>query len=326
VGGVADDGDGTILLGYHADDSFGPGVRKHVFFQIKDGAGVRVGGTVIGAADAFHFVFSQPSGFTAFSVGSDFGSSFLESWSHDGVFQSRTTVVPFDAQVSGPHPPSSVVGVDPSGGTVAVKTVFSGDKFVTTYRRFDKTGAPETGEVPVDNGGRHVAAVGVALSGHALILSTVSAGNFEARWVARDGTAISNTFMVQYPTAVPAFQFLVDGSLALGFVGGDEPPSRFVSRIEDGAEATGPLPAWLFQRASNALSVVRQGRAYAMWGGAGGECGQDLEVLSTTGKSCGCVKVPGLSISSTVGRDSSLIVPHQNVPACSYDLYPKLLR
>jgi len=210
---------------------------------------------------------------------------------------------------------------------VAVKTVFTDGKFVTTYQRFDKTGAAETGVVPVDNGGRHVAAVGVALSGHALILSTVSDGNWEARWVARDGTSISNTFMVQ-GTGVPAFQFLMDGSLALGFVASrnDDPPSRFVSRIEDGAEATGPLPPWLFQRATNALFVVRQGRGYAMWGGAGGQCGQDLEVLTTTGKSCGCLKVPGLSISSTIGRDGSLIVPHQNVAVCSYDLHPKLLQ
>jgi len=38
------------------------------------------------------------------------------------------------------------------------------------------------------------------------------------------------------------------------------------------------------------------------------------------------LKVPGLSISSTIGRDCSLIVPHQNVAVCSYDLHPKLLQ
>jgi len=116
----------------------------------------------------------------------------------------------------------------------------------------------------------------------------------------------------------------MDGSLAVGFGAFNDPPSSFAQRIEDGAEVAGPLPPWLSQRAANVLFAVRQGRAYATWGG-GGQCGTDLEILTNTGTSCGCVKVPQLSRSASVGRDGSLIVPHQNVAACSYDLYPKVL-
>ena len=323
LSGAGDDGDGAFLLGYHGGSSLGPGVRKHVFFQIKDGAAVRVGGTVLGGEDTGHVVFSQPSGFTVFSVFGDFDNSILESWSHDGAFLARKELAPADPQVSGPHPPSSAVGIDPSGGTAAVKTVFTNGKFVTTYQRFDRNGAPETGEVRVDNGELHVGAIGVALSGHALILSANGSGNWEGRWVAREGAPISKAFTLQGP-AGPKLQFLMDGSLAVGFGAFNDPPSSFAQRIEDGAEVAGPLPPWLSQRAANVLFAVRQGRAYATWGG-GGQCGTDLEILTNTGTSCGCVKVPQLSRSASVGRDGSLIVPHQNVAACSYDLYPKVL-
>ena len=74
--------------------------------------------------------------------------------------------------------------------------------------------------------------------------------------------------------------------------------------------------------------MVRSGKAYATWG-AGGRCGGDLEILAaSSGKSCGCVKVPKLTASASVGRDGSLMVPGRPAggPGCSYDLYPKLLR
>jgi hypothetical protein len=324
LSGVGDDGEGTFLLGYHAD-GFGPGVRKHVFFQIQDHTAVRVGGTVLGGEDTGHVVFSQPSGFSAFSVFGDFGNSALESWSHDGVFQSRTEIAPFVAQDSS-RAPSSAAGIDPSGGTATVKTVFTDGKgFATSYKRFDKHGVAETGDVSVDNGQQGACAVGVAPSGHVLILSLVASSTWEGRWLARDGSPLSSSFTL-HGEGIPRFQFLLDGSLALGFVQEfSEPATSFAYRIEDGATVAGPLPAWLQSRAGNQLYAVRSGKAYATWG-SGGQCGSELELLSISGKSCGCVDVPELSRSSSVGRDGSLIVPHQNVAVCSYDLYPKLLR
>ena len=55
----------------------------------------------------------------------------------------------------------------------------------------------------------------------------------------------------------------------------------------------------------------------------------DLEILAaSSGKSCGCVKVPDLTAATSVGRDGSLIVPGRGAigSGCSYDLYTKLLR
>jgi hypothetical protein len=248
-------------------------------------------------------------------------------------------IVPGDDK-AGRDFPASAADVDPSGGTAVVKSVSTdGKRLTTTYQRFDKNGAAETGEVQIDVGEHQVGAVGVALSGHALILLSLDSGNWQARWVARDGTAISKPFTLQ-GSGNPRFQFLLDGSLALGFVKSPtDPPSSFAYRIEDGAEVAGPLPAWLSQRSRNVLFAVRQGRAYATWGG-GGQCGADLEILAAaSGKSCGCLKVPQLTLlasdpgdtaqhSASVGRDGSLIVPLQRVNDlhCHYDLYPKLLR
>ena len=147
-----------------------------------------------------------------------------------------------------------------------------------------------------------------------------------ARWLSRDGSPLSKTFTVPQTTGAAKLQFLLDGSLAVGSAPSfNDPPSSFQYRIEDGAEVSGPLPDWLSQRSGNLLFAVRSGKAYATWGGSG-QCGSDLEIVANTGKSCGCLKVPGLSRSASVGRDGSLIVPHQNVAVCAYDLYPKLLR
>ncbi|TMF86205.1 MAG: hypothetical protein E6I08_12305 [Chloroflexi bacterium] len=323
--GVGDDGDGTFLLGYFAHDPDRTGPR-HLFFQIHNGSAVRVGGTVFGGEDTTQEVFSQPTGFSVFTP-SDIGGSALDTWSHDGVFVSGTQIAPRHTNAV-PNPPNSIVGVDPSGGTAAVKTFFTSDKgWITTYQRFDKSGAPETGEVQIDSGEHHVRAVGVALSGHALVLLDGTNDTFRAQWLARDGTAISKPFSLQ-SGSFPRFQFLMDGSLALGFVRSyGDPPSLFVSRIEDGAEVAGPLPAWLSQRSLDVVFAIRQGRGYAAFGGdGGGACGADLEVLAApSGKSCGCLKVPHLTREASVGRDGSLMVPGLST-SCSYDLYPKLFR
>jgi hypothetical protein len=53
----------------------------------------------------------------------------------------------------------------------------------------------------------------------------------------------------------------------------------------------------------------------------GGTC-SGVEVLSKNGKSCGCLAVPGVSATTSIGRDGSLIVPRVD----SYELYPLIFR
>ncbi|MFL5426090.1 MAG: hypothetical protein ACJ783_13730, partial [Myxococcales bacterium] len=326
---LGDDGDATFLLGYSKESGFS--IRLYHFFQIQNGSAVRVGDELSGGGDFFSDVYSQPSGFTAlqrFPAG--IGGSALENWSHDGV---RVSSRVFAADESNSELGTSAIGVDPSGGTAAVKTFLTTDKgWITAYQRFDKTGVPETGEVRIDAGERYIFhAVGVALSGHALVVSAVGGRNgqlprLQARWFARDGTAISQPFALQ--TGWPRLQFLMDGSVVLALAPTLLDPFTFVNRIEDGVAVAGPLPDWLQQRSGNQLFPVRSGKAYATWGG-GGQCGSDLEVVASgSGKSCGCLKVPQLSRSTSFARDGSLIVPHLDTPGfgCAYDLYSKLLR
>jgi len=306
--GVGDDLDATFVLGALVGN--GPPANAYSFFRVADGHAERVGGAGFSAPDeTLQLVFSQPSGFTVYA-GFRAGGSDLTSWSHDGALLSRTILEP--------NPPASpadraVIGIDPSGGTAVAGTHSTPDGLVTTYQRFDKKGAPETDQIVIGKGEPFVAAVGVALSGHALVIDETG----KARWVARDGTVLTGQFALSASTRM---QFLADGSLAVG-VG---PDSISGERVEDGATAAGPLPDWLQQRRLNALQVVRSGKAYASWGPAG-QCGSGIEVLATSGRSCGCVAVPGLTTDASVARDGSLIVP-RSTEGCRYDLYPKLLR
>jgi hypothetical protein len=316
--GTSDDGNGTFLLGTLTDFGLGP-FRVERFYEIQGGKAVQVG-KEIQASDATSLdIFSEPSGFSVFRVNVVFGHSTLETWSHDGELVSTTPVAPSSSRVA-----NSAAGVDPSGGTALGRTYFTNDRgWITTYQRFTRSGAAETSEILIDNGEHPVGAVGITLSGHALILVRIGNSSWQGQWVARDGTRIGGTFTVQAPSeGFPIPQFLLDGSLAVGFAG-----APWAFRIEDGSPVPGPLPDWLRQRSLNPFYAIRGGKAYATWG-AGGQCSSDaVEVIATSGKSCGCMSVPDFRSVASIGRDSSLIVPGAlSGPGCTYQLYPKLFR
>ena len=216
----------------------------------------------------------------------------------------------------------SAVGMDPSGGVAAVRTYKSTAEWVSEYQRFDTFGAVESSWVRIDSGAapNQVVAVGVPLSGHALVLEAISSpSSMQARWLNRDGTPLTDWFPVA-GAEFPEFHFLMDGSLVLRFW----PDSDFKYRFEDGKPAVSPLPTWLQQRSLNQFFVVRGGKGYASWGSQG-PCPGQLEVLAaSSGTSCGCMAVPGLLPDASIGRDGSLIVPPQG--SCHYNLYPQFLR
>jgi hypothetical protein len=92
----------------------------------------------------------------------------------------------------------------------------------------------------------------------------------------------------------------------------------FVRIWQDGQTTPSPLPGWLEARKSaDWLFPIHGGTGYAV----GGTCA-GVEVLSTAGRTCGCVAVPGLSALSTIGRDGSLIVPRTD----HYDVYSHLFQ
>jgi hypothetical protein len=328
LGGTSDDGVGNYLLGcmVGADPVF-PG---YFFFTVKDGQAQRIGDTLFGGDETGTFVFSQPSGFSSFNVFGGNGGSHLASFTHEGATRRDETV----AEGNFASSPTSMVGIDPSGGTALVRSAKDGTgSWVTSYRRLDKTGAPRTDWIPLDSSSSQTfaRAVGVALSGDALIfLSGPSFANWRARWVDPAGTPLTGWFALDEQAGVPNLQFLMDGSLALRFRATRFPfaPGPWKARFEDAREATSPAPEWLKERTGNSLFVIRNGAAYASWGVAG-HCDSGLEVIAAgTGQSCGCLGVPNLGNKASIGRDGSLIVPRPEPSAnkCQYDLYPQLLK
>lgn len=330
---TSDDGDGTFALGYTAGGA-GPTFPDYKFFAIENGAAVRIGQEILGGDETATYVYSQPSGFTAFARFGIDDSSSLNTFDHGGNLVSRVSLATGDPT----HPASTEAGVDPSGGTAAAKHVFDSatSTWSTFYDRFDKTGAAETGDVLIDTQDREVRGVGIALSGHALVMVAQTSQQWMGRWIARDGTALTDWFAL--PGAPQRFtraviRFLMDGSVAVGFHGGSQGVKlsdvTYQFAVQDGQTQASALPAWLQARASDVFYVARGGRAYAAWGAQGSCHAGEVEVLgASSGKSCGCLAVPSLAGNSSIGRDGSLMVSErvQNFGTCVWDLYPHLLR
>jgi hypothetical protein len=329
--GTSDDGTGNYMLGYRAGT--GPDFPAYRFFTIQDGKAVPIGGTQFGGDENGTYVYSQPSGFTAFNVVGATRGSAINNWSHDGNLMSSRII----ATGSFTNPPSSAIGIDPSGGIATLVHTRDPNQDVndqTVYQRLDKTGAPESQPVILDKANNAAAAIGVALSGHALAIEGTYPG-FIARWVAKDGTPITEWFAL--PSASgrrPVVRFLMDGGVAVGFDDGSQTLTyanvQWSFEIQDGKTAVNDVPAWLQSRRSSVWYVIRNGRGYAAWGGP--SCASDrIEVLAASGRSCGCTaSVPNLraTIYASIGRDGSLIVPHDDVGSatCRVDLYPQLLK
>jgi hypothetical protein len=324
LGGTSDDGAGNFVLGYTVDSIHT--FPNYLFFTIKDGSAQRIGDTVPGGDNSSTSVFSQPSGFTSFHRDVHDRSS-IRSYGHDGLLTS-TTPITEDVFVSGPS--TSTIAIDPSGGTAIVKS--SQDRsggWTSAYQRSSKTGARETDWVTVDTANNPVRTVGLALSGHALVIYSSDSSRSKARWLDRDGAPITEAFEFAAEDGFPRLEFLMDGSLVLRFLAPRYPfaPGRWKHRFEDGKASVAPVSDWLATRAHQRFYVVRGGRGYVTWGSEG-QCGSRLEVLAASGKSCGCLAVPNLGDLTSVGRDGSLIAPRP--PAqfgrCQYDLYPNLFR
>lgn len=328
LGGTSDDGIGNFVLGYLAGGS-GPRFPNYLFFTIRDGQAQRVGDVVPGSDEGSTAVFSQPSGFSSFHVFGFNNSSRLMSYDHQGTLTGTVPVA--NAAFDFSSTASSGVAIDPAGGTALVRAEDEAGARVTSYRRLDKSGNPETDWIAIDRSTNRVGvgAVGVALSGNVLVIVADDASHRRARWLARDGSALTDWFGPVAGDGFPELQFLMDGSLALRFRARlfPFPKGPWVARFEDGKTAASPAPDWLAQHGGNALFVIRGGRAYATWGSAGA-CGSGLEVVAVSGKSCGCLAVPNLRDPASVGRDGSFIVPRPEPSAnkCQYDLYPQLLK
>ena len=326
-GGTSDDGIGNFVLEWTVDNNRTfPG---YAFFTVQNGNAVEIGERNYGSDSGQSIFFSQPSGFTKISSNEIFDYRTLTHWTHDGAL-SKTIALDGRSEFYGS---AAAIGVEPAGGTVVVVSrKVAGPGWDNVFTRYDKSGTFES-NVPIDDAAlKRVSSIGVDLAGHALVLAydTTAGSGTVARWFDHSGGPLTGWF-----PALPAneFNFLMDGSLVTRggsplTTHGPAPTNHVMVRYQDGQSTPGAPPDWLQARGANRIYVIRNGKGYASWG-SGGSCGGALEVLAVSGKSCGCVSVPGLSAYSSVGRDGSLIVPGGSsapAPQCAYALYPQLLK
>jgi hypothetical protein len=288
---------------------------------VQDGKAKQIGAALAGSDEGFFTMFAQPSGFTLFTTDEAFQDRALQMFSHEGVLLGSV-------QLTNEFPNGDAtrvaVGSDPAGGMAAVRwlTDASHTRF-TTLQRFDSQGHALTGEVDIQTSFVPLA-VGVDLAGNALVItSTGTVGTFQGRWFSRSGKPLTAWFTFEGAPVHAGLNFpemelvqIAGGNLAL------RQDRKFEFVFRDAHEGPEPLPAWLADRSADALFVVRGGRAYATFG-SGGSCGASrMEILASSGRSCGCVAVIG-----AVGRDGSVITTQPRDPIqCTQRLFPQLLK
>ena len=113
----------------------------------------------------------------------------------------------------------------------------------------------------------------MALSGHALAILRTGPGDLSARWLAKDGSAVTSWFAFQ-GQGFPVARLLMDGSVVIGFHPGSQTLTYYdvtwAYRVPDAQAAVEPLPDWLGARPGDVFWPVRNGKGYASVGGAHG--------------------------------------------------------
>jgi hypothetical protein len=335
---TSDDTDGNFVLVHGVDMPNGATFPAARFFTIRDGQAAQIGTTVPGGDSGFFSVWSQPSGFTIYSTNEVSAHRSLATYSHDGAL---VRVEPITTLDSHSLDSSAVAAIDPSGGTAIVRRYPTSTGVTVTYQRYGKDGAAEGPEVGIGTSSP-LFRVGVSLSGDVLVVVGDRKTSLSARWLARDGHALTDWFAAptpaQQPTIPPPeggptglidseFRFLLDGSLLLSDASG----AQFV--YPDAEPRVAATPQWLQERPRATVYVIRGGGGYGVARSA--KCDGSFEILTASGASCGCVQGPDLADptgaptpNAFVGRDGSLIVQRHDGPKCGlgYRLYPGLLR
>jgi hypothetical protein len=305
-----DDGEGTIPLRRTEPES----AVRWSFYDSSTGA---VRWSVRSRAGEIPFILglTQPQGFAGFTAGQ------LWTYAHDGRAVTRTPV---------PVRPD-VFAVDPSGGTiVAGVTHLPGFMYAIGYYRFDKAGQAEASQ-QVASGGPlehndvvRVAAAGIALSGHALVLWAAPNG-CRMRWLDRDGTPL--TAVLDAPSCEQAALFpLLDGSLALQ--SRDSRNDLIVSaRMLDGQPGWTSPPQFLRDNPhvdEEGIALLPGGKGYALRDRSARE---ELRLFDRAGNPCGTLVLPDLSPGTfSVGRDGTLLVQSYASSGCLFRWWPQIFR
>jgi hypothetical protein len=287
------------FVGMYTPGDFGP----ELFNSFSSGGAQQL--DLLGHPSGFGVVFSnQP--FSSFTVLYELGINSFESVTLD------------DGQGGGFEP--LAVAEDPAGGTAVVRNYpLTGANWVTTWQEYDPKSTPTGLELQIGSGEGAIEAVHFLPSGDALVIEQLAVSTVRmAIWV-NHGQLLSSWFKVSdEKTSMSA---LSGNSMLLR--GDDGSPLGVVA---DSIAQVSPVPGWIAARpAAGGPFLFHSDGAYAMF--ATPHCPQ-MEVLTTSGISCGCASVPGASKISDVGREGTIIAPSGAASGgtCSFTVYPHTLR
>lgn len=323
------------------------------FAVIHEGVALLVGAnsTRCDFARSSCLVMPQASGFLTFFQSPSDGSAYLWADSSEGVL-TRSEDLNRESCLAG-RPDclaSTMAAADPSSGTAIIRTWYDpatpAEPF-SEYRRYGADGAPESDWIELSRG-RTALVHGVTHSGNVLVIfgDHWSAGQTrtlvrEGRWYDRSGVPITDWFPLHLPASSTAvnqarassfsreMQAIAPDQLFLVLGAGD--PAIQAALFTDGRPGADEPPSWLRERAGAEFFEISGGRALAARDSAW--CPGSLEILTRSGRSCGCLSGAGLptaapNVRPAVGRDGSVIVGnHEAVDShCPYRVYPRLLQ
>jgi hypothetical protein len=308
-----DEGEGTIPLRRTEPDGFQTHWTRWTFYSSARGAVLESARAHPGELPAM--LLPQPLGFAGFQGGQ------LWTYSHDGSLVARNPI---------PVRPDAFAA-DPGGG-VAIAGVMRlpGSMYSVTWQRFDKSGRPESTQQLAAGGpltqkdAVRVVALGVAVSGHALVFWEDLDGCW-ARWVDRDGTLLTPPF--HPPTcAVLAVLPLLDGGLILE--SRDARNDVVISaRVTDGKDEWSPPPRFLLDNPhldDEGLFLLPAGKGYALRDRSARE---ELRLFDREGSLCGRVVLPDLAPGTfSIGRDGTLVTQSYAGSGCVFHWWPQLFR
>jgi hypothetical protein len=332
-GSGTSDGEGNVAVNYQDRDTNAP---FWDFFSLAGGQPRRTGSISPAVpGDVFAVPIGQPSGFSLVDHDVDtLLDSGLRSFSHDGKLVNTET-----------NALSVSFAADPNGGIAVLRVApAAGDSssFITSFEHLDETGAHTMQPIVVHTGTNQGWRIGVSTTGNVLVTLTSTNENgyapYPARWFAHDGTPLTDWFT--YGAFVDGSDAdmtgsltpLLDGGLVEHPAGGTSSDDRSARRIFPNAQPKAvDLPGWLTARDhAQGPFLIRSGKAYAMTSSP--QCSNAVEVLAPSGKSCGCVPLPGELDGLAVGRDGTVLLPHSpsdqpdGFVRCSFDVYPQLLK
>ncbi len=255
----------------------------------------------------------------------------------DGTSSASTAVSPDPALWTSPR---ATLAGDPAGGSAALSraVTIAGNHWHTVFaQRLDAAGAPRAAAARVESSSDASApwfmGAGVSTGGESLALLQDSS-YIDAIWTDAAGTILASATQQEPSAAVVGDGLrheidaaaLLDGSLA---VRSDGTWRRRYDRL---ATRSGPLPAWLADRASWGLRTTRGNRGYAALEPAGlaaPGCAPRVDLLAPAGRLCGRVTFTESATGCTTGSLDQgwdgTVVQQSGADACTVRWWPRLL-